>query len=504
MMGTLLMALSYPTRRGRTDTPTRPSGGVGGRAPVYPANDRYYGSGGRPSYRPANKNLFNPSYFNPPKAGANPFQAPSAAVVKPDRGLAKSALGTFGKFAARATPYVALLEFAESVLPVGGGTYYHPNGANTGGPTLGNWERRYGPFTYGAPYHRAQAGWCKATANTWHAPITGQAQSGSHYVPFYTHPWQWGGNSFGIWIWNGNSSVSRFAHHSSWFRVGSIWAADNYNWNHRGLAVAPQPHWPLDPLSRPIGAASPAKPVPYPLVPYVGPNPYRSPIEQSHRGNAPPAPLYGSAVGLPGGAPIKPVPGISWTQTPGLPPRGGVYQPPARPQPPGPKVRERKFMGIGGGNYSALFSVIGSVTEGLDLVAAFWKALPKSHKTGYYRLHYRDPVTGEVKVYYKRRHKASASDKISDLVRGWDEIDVQKALSNAVDEAIQDYIYAGIGKGYQKARADLHRDINKDFNAQRAGYGKRARDLIKRRKGEDYRDFGPHGRGFQTGQGYWT
>lgn len=494
MMGTLLMALPFPKQRGGTAS-TRPSSARGVSMPVYPANDRYYGGDGRPNARPLPRTSIQPNYFNPPKGGHNTLQRPTAAVVRPDR-IPKGALAGLGKMAARAAPYGALLDFADNLISSAVSSYHRPNGELTGGPTVGFWERRYGPFSYAAPYHRAERGWVKATGNTWHTKITGQSQSGSYYVPF-TPKWDWGLNHVGLWIWNGNSSVSRFAHHSSWFRMYTAIGADNVTWAHP--AQRPSPVWWdwADPLSRPIGAPASGVSTPYALAPYVGPNPYRSPVEQSTSGYAAPAHPYAPPVVRP------PVGGFTWTQAPGQPPRGGIYEPPARPKPPGAKTRERKFMGIGGGNFAGLLAGVGAITESLDLVTAFWKALPKSQKTGYYALHYRDPVTGEVKVYYKRRHKASAADKVRDVLRGWQDIDVPKALSYALDEAIEDRIYGGIGQAAQKARARGYRDVNRDANAQRAGYGKRYRGMVKRKQGEQWVDFGPHGRGYQTGSGYF-
>ena len=482
------MALPYPKQGGRTVGPARPSSGTGGRGPVFPANDRYYGGAGRPSYRPANKNIVDPSYFNPPKAGANPFQAPTRAVVRPDRNLGKSALAGMGRMATRATPYLALGEFAFSTLTSIWNRQYAGDGHGFQYPQSGYWEKRYGDF---GPYvnYNVVPNW--RAHNTWHAPLTGQAMTATVTYGM----WDTAANAYGMWFRN-FGTVVRYAHHSSYFRVATRLAATNGVWGHP--SPLPPPYVWADPFSAPVGSASGgARPTPYPMVPYQGHNPYRSPVEQTHRGNAAPKPAY----------PVDPfqwppMPGFVWTTSPGLPPRGGVVESPGKPKPPGPKVRERKFMGMGGGKNAALFAVIGAVTEGMDLLGAFWKALPKEGKTGYYELHYVDKVTGEVKTYMKYRHKATMQEKINDVLRNWDKIDVQKALSNAVDEAIEDRVYAGIGKAYQKARANQYRNNNADFNAERDRYGRRYRSYVGRRKGDQYSDYGPHGRGYQTGSGY--
>ncbi|WP_373474145.1 hypothetical protein, partial [Sphingorhabdus lacus] len=321
------------------------------------------------------------------------------------------------------------------------------------------------------------------------------AQTGGTYAPFGP-PWDWASNKFGLWISNRNATVKRFAHLSSWRRTGSAFAADNIFW--RSPAVSPlseAPWW--DPISTRPGFRANPRATPYHLIPHLGHNPYRSPIEQSQRGPSPRARL------MPNASYDLPIfNGISTQITPGyespITPIGG-RRPPSKP---GPKERHSKWRGAGGGNYAGLMAVIGGITEGLDLMNALWKALPKENKTGYYLLHYRDKETGEIKTYYKKRHRASVTDKMKDLIKGFHKVDASKALSNVVDETIEDYIYAGIGKGYQKARGNLYRNENADFNKARESYGRQYKKFVKRREGDEWVDYGPRGRGFQTGNGY--
>lgn len=486
------MPIPFPKQRGGTAS-TRPSSASGGKRLVMPANDRYYGGGGSPSARPAPRGIFTPNYFKAPAVSyGQPLQKTAAAVVKRD-GLARSALGAFGRAATRAVPYLAVAEFAYDILPFGSGMSYGSN-PKTGTPR-GLWTRTAGPYTYGSPYHRVQYGWVKATVNTWHTSITGQAQPGSNYAPFGP-PWDWASNKLGLWIYNGNSSVARFAHLSSWLRTGSAFAADNITWRTPALApLSDAPWW--DPMSTSPGQRTKPFATPYKLIPHLGHNPYRSPIEQTQRGPSP------KAVPPPAAHYDLPIfNGIGFTINPGykspISPIGG-RRPPKKP---GPKERHSKWRGMGGGNYAGLMRVIGGVTEGLDLMNALWKALPKDAKTGYYLLHYRDKETGEIKTYYKYRHKASVTDKMKDLIKGWHKVDASKAISNVVDETIEDYMYAGVGKGYQKARANLYRNENADFNKAREGYGRQYQKYVKRREGDEWVDYGPRGRGFQTGNGY--
>lgn len=486
------MAIPFPKQRGGTAS-TRPSSAGGVRMPIYPANDRYYGGGGSPSARPAPAGIFTPNQFRAPAISyGTPLQKATGAVTKRDK-LLKSAMGAFGRHATRAVPYLALAEFASDILPFGSGWSY---GANPKAPTpKGLWTKTAGDYAYGPPYHIVKYGTVKAHVNTWHNSITGQAQPGGAYAPFGV-PYDWAQNKVGIWISNRNASVTRFAHHSSWVRTGSALAADNVTW--RSPAVSPlsdAPWW--DPMSTPPGKRANPRATPYPLIPYLGHNPYRSPIEQTQRGPSP------RAVPPPAAHYDLPIfNGIGFTISPGYKPPVSPIGGRRPPRKPGPKERHSKWRGAGGGNFAGLMRVIGGVTEGLDLMNALWKALPKDAKTGYYLLHYRDKETGEIKTYYKYRHKASVTDKMKDLIKGWHKVDASKAISNVVDETIEDYIYGGIGKGYQKARGNLYRNENADFNKAREGYGRQYQKYVKRRKGDEWVDYGPRGRGFQTGQGY--
>lgn len=434
------MAIPYPKRR-RGPQPYRPSV-RGGRVPQFPANDL------RPGSVPSGPQTQFPKFNNPiPRKPA------------PVPGLPKN---PWGGFKPRGWPVLPLgifpaIEIYENLSPWWTPT---PDPQNRF-PTSGMWEKRYGDFSPYATYQVTPL--YLRIPTTYHARIDGQAFSSAGTDGI---PWDTTANSYSWWYRRVSSGVTRYAHHSSYFRTNNALAADNGTW----IWPTPQP-WPyppFDPLSIPPGAPSPKpQPVPWKAVPWQVPNPDRSPREQTDRGNSPPGDLPPSPMfpppGIGVGVPISPNPTPSPGGNPSSPPTPGqsprfernpigqpeVFTEPGLPRPPSPGTKERKFTGFGG---LWILQAVGELGETADFVVAMWKALPKENRTGYYKLHYRDKVTGELKTYYKYRHRASMQKKVQDLYKHFDKINLVDAIKEFTANQIEDYLYGKLGNKQKESR----------------------------------------------------
>ncbi len=486
------MPIPYPQHSTRTRE-ERPSIRTGRQGPVYPDNDRYWYDG-NPKAKPLNRARLEVNKFQPPAISyGTPLKKAPPVYTLPDTPSGTSYLhlgSNAARSAARSLAAVQLLSAADAivssvVVPATGGLF----------PKGGRFARVVGPHTYPYPYIGTPGlAFSVYTAGTGY--IDAQAVSSYLGEGNLTVPAGW--NQAGIWFYNVNNGA-RFAQHSAWARVQLLTNAHNVK--ARAANVLPLPSAPawLDPLASPIGAPYSPVATPYKLIPKLVPNPYRAVGAQTVRGYA--APVAQTAPRPLAG--MNPIGG--WTTI--VRPIGGghilnpvnPFRPGAKPAPPGKGTYESKYNPRSKGAAAVILRGVGAVTEGLDLVDALHKALPKEYKTGYYKLHYRDPVTGDIKTYYKKRHKASATDKISDLIKSPHKIDVPKALSNIVDENIQDAIYGGIGQQVGKARGRARYDETRRYNADRAKQGRQYRKYTKRRQKEDWVDLGPSGRGYQTG-----
>lgn len=420
--------------------------------------------------------IFEPNPFRPPAISyGTPLARPGAVIVPLERAVARTALAQFGRYAVRAIPYIGIAITAYDIYQFGKGigaggftpTADDPYGIH---PTQGLWKRHAGPFWYGDPY-----AWYvgRADGTIWNAPITGQAIAMSQVTTGEaqaSHVIGTGVSQISYWYLNqylhNTFGFDRWAHQGSWVRVSTVGEAENLDGVGGPVPIAQTgiPSW-VHPMAHPPGGRANVQPMPYGLIPFADVNPFLSVLEQDQRGNAPPgAPPY-----VYPGAPASG--DMVTTFSPGYPPYS-IWRSPDVPRPAEKGVKERKIIhGIVKG--SALGLAIGAVTESLDAIHEIWKALPKNRKTGYYELHYRDKKTGEIKTYWKYRHPASVSDKMRDIVAGFEDIDMAKAGSNLVDNAIEDAIYGTIGRVAQKAR-------------RKARLGKA--------------DVGPKGRGFQHGK----
>lgn len=241
-------------------------------------------------------------------------------------------------------------------------------------PKGGSFHRVYGPFYYSSPYQNSKA-LGRATAD-YHMPITGQAISGwaqTLEIPPSYYP-----NRFGLWRWNQNTTISRFAHHSSYDWV--VWDSplrdgDWHNSNdyklHPRIARA-------KPYTSPRGFAPP---VPEPEVP----PPYRIwtdvPIEPSPspkpKGPGDGGPPQDERKRIPGVVPFDPVPLEPKPQPQPLP-EGDTSPPPPdyTRAPPSGKEKEGKALSKSKRVAIAAYRVMDRLSEGAEIVDAVYAALP--------------------------------------------------------------------------------------------------------------------------------
>lgn len=206
-------------------------------------------------------------------------------------------------------------------------------------------------------------------------------------------------------------------------------------------AVVPWPH--VDPMRVPPNSPQPVpNPIPWRDLPGRRPNPWtperpewgnepwRSPDESPVPGQRP-AP--GTApVPAPGPVPdweLYPNPGPISPQTP-TQPNGRPGQDATIPRRPRRGEKERKISAYGksGGRAFAL-RIVNLVSEGVDLMDAFYWALPD----------------------YRTSGKHNATQRAEQLWKHWDEVDMQQAMENVIANELQDRFYGRLGR----AAADL-------------------------------------------------
>jgi hypothetical protein len=208
--------------------------------------------------------------------------------------------------------------------------------------------------------------------------------------------------------------------------------------------LAPQ-LWPARPVPQPYRTAVPD--VPYPV------NPDFAPVEVPTI-FPPPFPIVLVPLPLPGGAPA-PQPGTGPSPVPapgsGMPatapdgsvfpdqviqsqPGGGViggYVPPAGSQsPPQPREKERKVNVKS--RFGGFWAFLNVLSERNELLDDLWRALPKELKTK--------------RFHNGKRVRARPQDKLADLYRGWQHLDIASAVENYANDQFSDYFYAIPGK----------------------------------------------------------
>lgn len=146
-----------------------------------------------------------------------------------------------------------------------------------------------------------------------------------------------------------------------------------------------------------------------------------------------------------------------WSLSADIPVSAGRPPAPARPpvnhwsKPPGRSSKERKWHIMNSRLVRVVWGAFGSATEASDLIDALWDALPKSAKSGYYRLHGKGG-----KVFWKWRHKVDMKTKARDLWRNYDKLDLSEAIKNIAFDQLQDAAIGKLGKTAQeKARPVL-------------------------------------------------
>lgn len=175
------------------------------------------------------------------------------------------------------------------------------------------------------------------------------------------------------------------------------------------------------------------KPVPYSVVPSLRENPYRDPVEQSQRGPTPEPNVPGITPGVPGVPPIFP------PVRPGGPVK--VHPPGTATdrRPPHRGEKERKLiLSLAPGHPVA--RGLGYATEGLDLIEAFYDALPEKIRQ---REWARDGFT-------------TPQDKLRVLYEQWDKLppDYWKdVLNNIIQNEVEDQIIGRTSKAQVKAQA---------------------------------------------------
>lgn len=219
-----------------------------------------------------------------------------------------------------------------------------------------------------------------------------------------------------------------------------------------GADASPSP----DPWSQGINQPRVEAPAfPHWAAPYRNPfgNPYYAPTEQPQRGPLPntnprprdkPDPATAPSVGKPGPR-FSINPNANTVQS---------TQPSSRPQ-QNPKrarkgVKERKVILSVGGVTS---TIVGAITEANDLINAIWDALPQK---------------------YRSKGKLGLQDKLKDLYRHWDVVDLPLAVANIIAEQIQDAFY---GRASSKLREGIS-------NAAEHGYYRRG---VGAQSGDRYR-----------------
>jgi hypothetical protein len=217
------------------------------------------------------------------------------------------------------------------------------------------------------------------------------------------------------------------------------WRKDNPTWTERsqprwvpGVWIPPTPvEVPapaIDPMSLPIHRPiTLPRAIPWPMIPHRQPNPWRNPREQTRRG-------HGRSRARPYRWQDPTVPSERFTVDPGGDPRRppDTVTGPYTPKPPPPGTKERKFIATAH-KASWIGWALNGVTEGLDIINALHRALPKQYRT----------------------KGADQTQRMRDLYEHFNEIEVSKAIEEIVKNEIEDRIFGGIGRlGAKAVRAN--------------------------------------------------
>ncbi len=409
------MGGNYPVRK--TPIPTRnniPSGD-GLRSP---------GVGVQTPGSPANVNIPLPSNDNSPfrqfERGTFGRKVAEPLGSKIAQDSARRILGSLGKAAVGVVIRAALSDLPDpdavvgSILRLGYGVRY-PSGIP--GWTHQHWDL---PFPYdGAPTHQDLYSFWSGPY-----PLTGQAFNPNTHVgdpiPDSCNTFTWQTDNAAIHPTGLRGGVADAFGRISPAPAGAS-DPELVNNDVLGTGADAQPSWvhQLDPLTRPGTSTTPA-PLPWYFQPLRTANPFLSPTEQSERG-------YGTvARAKPRLTDSAKEQGITIGPDgkPRLGPKGiGTV----RKVPP-PLVKERKVNT--NKTYRIIRALVNEVTEGLDTLGAFEKALPKAVRRAAFVKH------GYVRL--------SPVDNLKLLYDNYRQIDVVQALENVLTNEVQDQV---IGRG---------------------------------------------------------
>ncbi len=130
---------------------------------------------------------------------------------------------------------------------------------------------------------------------------------------------------------------------------------------------------------------------------------------------------------------------------------------PASPrQPPGKGEKEKKQIIRRNGVIQAIRLGVGEVTEFLDALAAFYEALPKHLRPGYYQLHRADGST-----FWVKRWNPSVRQRAEAVYRHFDQLNLTSVWQNVLANEIEDRLIGSASRraGEQARRIGLSRGL---------------------------------------------
>lgn len=212
---------------------------------------------------------------------------------------------------------------------------------------------------------------------------------------------------------------------------------------------------------------------PYHLIPHRLPSPWLSPSEQTQWGPGP------ATRNLPWEVPSAPVPtttpspfefvpppitigrpspatgteiitnpdaSIDPATRPGQSPSPQPYSPAVPRRPPSKGTKEKKQIVKYNGVVQAIRKVVGETTEFLDALDAFYEALPKHLRPGYYQLHRKDGST-----FWIKRWNPSVLQRAQAVYRHFGQLDAAQVFRNVIGNEIQDRVIGATSQRLQRA-----------------------------------------------------
>lgn len=117
-----------------------------------------------------------------------------------------------------------------------------------------------------------------------------------------------------------------------------------------------------------------------------------------------------------------------------------VRRPPIR----GKEREQKKIMSLRNGSF--LGEMLGIITEGADLLDAFFKALPRDVRDGY------------------RWKGGTAFTRLQYVVENLEHISIPKLVQNIIQDALEDAAFGKIGKQQAKAHQLMHKHFGIDLS----------------------------------------